>query len=106
MAGEEPPALEIIFNSFPPALKDIYSDVDSDIKNVIDNMPTAYDIGKVVEELEKESFTTTDTVCGGIFEAIRTTSAIEIVKRGGTSANYSIQDIDNAIRNKGLLQSE
>lgn len=49
----------------------------------IQNMPTAYDVDKVVEELEKESFTTTDTVCGGIFEAIRITSAIEIVKQGG-----------------------
>ena len=49
----------------------------------IHNAPTAYDIGKIVEELEKESFTTTDTVCGGIFEAIRITSAIEIVKQGG-----------------------
>ena len=45
--------------------------------------PTAYDVDKVVEELEKESFTTTDTVCGGIFKAIRLSSAIEIVKAGG-----------------------
>ena len=44
---------------------------------------TAYDVDKVVEELKEESFTTTDTVCGGIFEAIRITSAIEIVKQGG-----------------------
>ena len=36
----------------------------------------------VVEELEKESFTTTDTVCGGIFEALRLSSAIKIVKEG------------------------
>ena len=49
------------------------------------NQSTAYDIDKVVEELEKESFTTTDTVCGGIFNAIRLSSAIEIVKRGGVS---------------------
>ena len=39
----------------------------------------------VVEELKKESFTTTDTVCGGIFKAIRTISAIEIVKQGCVS---------------------
>ena len=50
---------------------------------LLDKQTTAYDIDKVVEELEKESFTTTDTVCGGIFEAIRITSAIEIVKQGG-----------------------
>ena len=53
------------------------------LHDYIQNMPTAYDVDKVVEELEKESFTTTDTVCGGIFEAIRITSAIEIVKQGG-----------------------
>ena len=52
---------------------------------LLNNQPTAYDIDKVVEELEKESFTTTDTVCGGIFNAIRLSSAIEIVKQGGVS---------------------
>ena len=51
----------------------------------IDDIPTAYDVDKVVAELEKESFTTTDTVCGGIFKAIRTISAIEIIKHGGVS---------------------
>lgn len=31
----------------------------------------------------------------------------EVVEEGlSTGASYSIQDIDNAIRNKGLLQSE
>ena len=55
------------------------------LHDYIQNMPTAYDVDKVVEELEKESFTTTDTVCGGIFEAIRLSSAIEIVKQGGVS---------------------
>ena len=52
---------------------------------LLNNQPIAYDIDKVVEELEKESFTTTDTVCGGIFNAIRLPSAIEIVKQGGVS---------------------
>ena len=55
------------------------------LHDYIQNMPTAYDVDKVVEELEKESFTTTDTVCGGIFKAIRLSSAIEIVKQGGVS---------------------
>ena len=52
---------------------------------LLDKQTTAYDIDKVIKELEKESFTTTDTVCGGIFKAIRTISAIEIVKNGGVS---------------------
>ena len=55
---------------------------------LLNNQPIAYDIDKVVEELEKESFTTTDTVCGGIFKAIRTISAIEIVKQGGVSDDF------------------
>ena len=32
---------------------DVYLDVGSDIKDVIDNMPIAYDIDKAVEELEE-----------------------------------------------------
>ena len=42
--------------------------------------PTAYDVEAVVAELEKESYTTTDIVCGGRFEAIRLSTAIEIVR--------------------------
>ena len=65
------------------------------LHDYIQNMPTAYDVDKVVEELEKESFTTTDTLCGGIFKAIRLSSAIEIVKQGGVYDNvceYKIKD--------------
>ena len=58
-------------------------DVTNSIIDEVGEQPTAYDIGKIVEELEKESFTTTDTVCGGIFKAIRLFGAIEIVKAGG-----------------------
>ena len=68
---------------------------------LLKNQSTAYDIDKVVEELEKESFTTTDTVCGGIFKAIRLSSAIEIVKQGGVYDNvcewkYTKEIMDNA----------
>ena len=65
---------------------------------IINDEPTAYDIDKVVEELKKESFTTTDTLCGGIFKAIRLSSAIEIVKQGGVSDDvcvWRIVDIPN-----------
>ena len=57
----------------------------TDVFEEIRNMPTSYSVDKVVDELEKESFTTTDTVCGGIFKAIRLSGAIEIVKQGGVS---------------------
>ena len=59
--------------------------LNDDLVKCIDDTETAYDIDKVVAELEKESFTTTDTVCDGIFKAIRLSSAIEIVKQGGVS---------------------
>lgn len=49
----------------------------------INNQPTAYDVDAVVESLEKESYRTTDLVCGGLFEAIRLSSAINIVKKRG-----------------------
>ena len=59
--------------------------LNDDLVKCIDDTETAYDIDKVIKELEKEQFTTTDTVCGGIFKAIRTISAIEIIKHGGVS---------------------
>lgn len=53
------------------------------INDIIMAQPTAYDVDKVVEELENGAYTTTDTVCGGLFKGIRLSSAIEIVRRGG-----------------------
>ena len=63
--------------------------LNDDLVKCIDDTETAYGIDKVVSELEKESFTTTDTVCGGIFNAIRLSSAIEIVKKGGVREDVS-----------------
>ena len=61
---------------------DVYLDVGSDIKDVIDNMPTAYNIDKVVEKLKYN-------IIGqlGNDEVIRIPrdKAIEIVKQGGAS---------------------
>lgn len=59
------------------------SAVIQDCIKAIENQPTVYDVDKVVERLAKGSYETTDTVCGGRFDAIRLSSAIEIVKRGG-----------------------
>lgn len=55
----------------------------STFENKINNQPTAFDTEKVVEQLNNEAYTTTDTVCGGMFEAIRLSSVIDIVKKGG-----------------------
>ena len=49
----------------------------------IKQQPTAYDVDKVVEKLEEGSYETIDAVCGGRFDEIRLSNAIEIVKRGG-----------------------
>jgi len=57
--------------------------LDNDITCILEEVPTAYDVEKVVAELEEESYSTTDIVCGGRFDAIRLNSAIGIVKRGG-----------------------
>ena len=76
----------------------------------IDDIPTAYSVDKVVAELEKESFTTTDTVCGGIFKAIRLSSVIEIVKQRGVSNDvcewkYTKEIMDNAEFKVGCNQN-
>ena len=69
---------------------DVYLDVGSDIKDVIDNMPTAYDVDKVVEELEENASRYTKkyvTPYGNNgyrdVKAISVNKAIEIVKAGG-----------------------
>ena len=84
-------ALDVLNKEYREAILNEDSDLILAIQNqqsaymlalrLLDNEPIAYSVGKVVEELEKESFTTTDTVCGGIFKAIRLSGAIEIVKQ-------------------------
>lgn len=62
------------------ATQDSKSAIKKDIVNCIDSVPLAFDVEAVIAELEKQSYTTTDTVCGGRFKAIRLSSAIEIVR--------------------------
>ena len=71
---------------------DVYLDVGSDIKDVIDNMPTAYDIDKVVTELNELDVKAIKRYKGGTFVNyegtdyyIEKSKAIEIVKQGGVS---------------------
>ena len=47
--------------------------------------PTAYDIDKVVDELEEKARTVNVIGCGTIFEAINKDVAIKIVKQGSVS---------------------
>jgi len=59
------------------------------VKDVISNMPTAYDPDKVVEQLEKEK----NPICRevesimGDRQSIKIDKAIEIVKGGGVDGN-------------------
>ena len=54
-----------------------------DIKTIIKEQPTAYNVDKVVEELELHSFELgTDTIPA---HYVRLNDAIEIVKQGGVS---------------------
>ena len=79
------------------------------VSEVIKEQPTAYDVDKVVEELKCdrcESCSFIEVCAGTKYCGICHEKIIEIVKQGGTNASYSIQDIDNAIKNRGLLQSE
>ena len=59
---------------------EVYLTVGNDIRNTIDNQPTAYDIDKVVEELCKEANETIVDFCSGCF--VNVDRAIEIVKQG------------------------
>lgn len=54
------------------------------IQNLIDNQPTAYDIDKVVEQLEAESFKI-DSFEYEDEEVVNLDDAIEIVRNGGGS---------------------
>ena len=59
------------------------SDDVVDLIKLVENQPTAYDIDKVVEELELHSFELgTDTIPA---HYVRLNDAIEIVKQGGVS---------------------
>lgn len=53
--------------------------------NKLKNIPTAYDVDKVVAELEKAKTINVDVEFGTIYKAIRKDVAIEIVKAGGNS---------------------
>ena len=48
----------------------------------INDIPTAYDIDKVVEQLERRAYETADWMCGGTMKAVELTDAIKIVKGG------------------------
>ena len=49
------------------------------------NIPTAYSIDKIVEELEKVKTINIDVGYGTIYKTIRKDSVIEIVKQGGVA---------------------
>ena len=74
---EEIKSLSIVLNG-----KQIFSDDAKDtVLRIINEQPTAYDVDKVIEELELHSFELgTDTLP---VHYLRLNEAIEIVKQGG-----------------------
>lgn len=56
------------------------------IKDVINNMPTTYDVDKVVEQLEDRSTLSRPVGWPKSYEIITLDNAIEIVKGGGVDA--------------------
>lgn len=55
------------------------------LPQIIDNQPTAYNVEKVVEELEKNSHNEFSHAYGGNYQIISVYDAIDIVKKGGVS---------------------
>ena len=66
-------------------LKHRYTTEHNQIFRYIDEQPTAYDIGKVVHQMEKDKFIDCDTVLLDVHQGYNAglSRAIEIVKRGG-----------------------
>lgn len=61
---------------------------EDQVDEIVDAIPTAYDVKTVVKELERASFDNTDWGYSGhpdlaSWHLLRTKDAIEIVKRGG-----------------------
>ena len=84
------------------------------VSEVIKEQPTAYNVDKVVKELKENASRYTKKYITSYgnngyrdTKAISIHKAIEIVKQGSViTETETIREIDNAIRNKGLLQSE
>ena len=55
------------------------------IYEMFEEIPTAYDINKVVAELEKVKTINVDVGFGTVYKTVRKDVAIEIVKQGGAS---------------------
>lgn len=57
------------------------------ILDFIDNQPTAYDVNKVVNQMEKDKFIDCETILSDVHQGYNAglSRAIEIVKAGGNS---------------------
>lgn len=60
------------------------------IMTAYDRIPIAYDVDKVVEELEKAKSINVDVGFGTIYKTIRKDVSIEIVKNGGKSVDVCV----------------
>lgn len=62
------------------------------LKRCVEEQPTAYDVSKVVDEFEKESYRIDDSATLSSRDVIDIDDAIEIVKQGGVSDDVCEKD--------------
>lgn len=82
-------AMENYCNALCPKLQKGEYCNDCIVKAWLNNQPTAYSVGKVVEELEKAKTINVDVGFGTIYKTIRKDVVVEIVKQGGVSDDIS-----------------
>ena len=70
-------------------------DCNADLQHLLDEQPTAYDVDKVVEELDNRSVFARPVGWSKSYELITLKNAVEVVKQGGVSddvCEYRITD--------------
>ena len=94
---------DVDLDDFAMLVQDAIQAYKKMVIDTIKNQPTAYDIDKVVEELELHSFELgTDTLP---VHYVRLNEAIEIVKQGGVSDDVRVEtNFTSEIQNKLWLQ--
>lgn len=94
--------------NFSKAMKDYFTDMithhkynvdcvdcNADLQHFLDEQPTAYDVDKVVEELDNRSVFARPVGWSKSYELITLKNAVEVVKQGGVSddvCEYRITD--------------
>lgn len=81
------------------ALKDLIAYHHKKVIEVIGDMPTAYDVDKVVEELDNRSVFARPVGWSKSYELITLKNAVEVVKQGGVSDDVCEWKLDSHLEN-------